>query len=216
MLCFSLVLGSYKVLTALGCFSSTCSPSSTSSSSSRPFSPSNSHSAGLESFHALYASRRNNLFNQQSFIMITGLSTIVVRYLGPLLYFTSIFLSIFSFVGPVPILSTSVSLIEISPGNTTRSWAFNYVRPDDIEVNALHGRRVPRSHIHRELSGAKLSSGKAFDGTTLRLGPLGESSKDPNHSRTWIYIASMLPRILRSAKQRRISRLHGRELHAHI
>lgn len=106
--------------------------------------------------------------------MISNLSAIIIRFVGPVLYLTSIFLSIFSFVGPVPILNTSVSLIEVSPGNTSRSWAYDYVRRDEIQNDLLEGRRVPRSSVLRPLA-TQILQGKVIDGPTLRLGPLGKS-----------------------------------------
>lgn len=107
--------------------------------------------------------------------MISNLSAIIIRFVGPVLYLTSIFLSIFSFVGPVPILNTSVSLIEVSPGNTSRSWAYDYVRRDEIQNDLLEGRRVPRSSVLRSLA-TQILQGKVIDGPTLRLGPLGKSN----------------------------------------
>lgn len=125
--------------------------------------------------------------------MISGTSTLIVRWLAPILFLTSIFLSNFAFVvsqlsiiifrldlnstyqGPIPTFQ-SISLLTVKPVNITQGAVIS--GRDIVFAEGAEGRHVPRAALTHVLA-AKI------DGASVFIGPLGMSIfqqfGDPQH-----------------------------------
>lgn len=100
--------------------------------------------------------------------MVANLSKIIMLYIGPVLYLTSLLLTILAFSAPVPIFHTTVSLMSIYPA--ARMGA---VAKRDVEIPEM--RRLPRAAlVARVAQVSQAAAAPAVDGPTVRLGPLGE------------------------------------------
>jgi len=109
--------------------------------------------------------------------MISNASIWIVRYLAPVLFLTSVFLSVFSFVGPVPQFHSSVSLVTVSPMNITAGKGLGSRALFDLGVTG--GRRVPREASIATV----LSARSTVDGPTILFGPLGSCAKPSNNGK---------------------------------
>ena len=98
--------------------------------------------------------------------MVAILSKVITLYIGPVLYITSLFLSIFAFLAPVPVLHSAVSLAIVYPATPVLTGTAGIARRDEM-LQAL-GRKIPRAELASQVLAAKV------DGPTVRMGPLGK------------------------------------------
>ncbi|KAF8312134.1 hypothetical protein DL93DRAFT_2156884 [Clavulina sp. PMI_390] len=125
--------------------------------------------------------------------MISGTAVFVVRWLAPIMFLASIFLSIFSFVGPVP-TTHHVALIAVTPMNSEMMGASRRDISSFAYAEGAEGRRVPRAALFGVLSATT-------DGASAFIGPLGSCAKAHNadqltcQSANWdaTYDYSLLP-----------------------
>lgn len=101
--------------------------------------------------------------------MVANLSKIVMLYIGPILYLTSLLLTILAFSAPVPIFHTTVSLMSVYPA----ARMGGAVKRDIVEIDGM--RRLPRAALVKRVNEISQAAAAApvVDGPTVRLGPLG-------------------------------------------
>jgi len=92
--------------------------------------------------------------------------------IASIFFLTSLFLYIFAFVAPVPILHDSLSLMTIFPSDTHNFGS----KRNEIVMTELQGRRVPREAALPNVFDHVFSR-RSVDGPTIRLGALGSCAQ---------------------------------------